>query len=125
MVSKKKVTALAKRLAQLSFEGAEVNLSRVQAIAKLIAEYAESARGSLRRKYLHFLERECQWRLLRIEYAGERDWDSTQRSMEHHVGRELKLETVENVALIAGFRISVGDYIWERSIRSDLSILCS
>jgi hypothetical protein len=125
MVSRKKVTALAKKLAQRSFEGAEIDLSHVRAIAQLIAEYAESARGLLRRTYLHFLERECHWRLLRIEYAGERDWAPVQRSMEQHVGRKLKLETVENTALIAGFRISVGDYIWERSIRSDLSTLCS
>ncbi|MDR0740181.1 MAG: F0F1 ATP synthase subunit delta [Puniceicoccales bacterium] len=125
MLSKKRVTALAKRLAQLSFNGAEIDRLRVQVAVEWIEECAEMVRGSLRRKYLHFLENECHWRLLRIEYAGECDFIPIQRSMEQHVGRTLKLETAENVALIAGLRISVGDCIWERSIQGDLSTLCS
>jgi hypothetical protein len=125
MLSKKKVTALAKRLAQLSFEGAEIDRSRVRVAVEWMGECAETVRGLLRRKYLHFLENECHRRLLKIEYAGECDFIPIQRSTEQHVGRILKLETVENVALIAGLRISVGDCIWERSIRSDLATLCS
>ncbi|MDR1907086.1 MAG: hypothetical protein LBQ03_02620 [Puniceicoccales bacterium] len=124
MLSKKQVTALAKKLAQDSFEGTEIDLSRVQAIAKLITEFAERVQNSLRRKYLYFLENECHWRRLRIEYAGVCDFVQIQSSMEQHVRRKLKLETAENVALIAGLRIFVGDYIWERSIRGDLLTLC-
>jgi F-type H+-transporting ATPase subunit delta len=124
MLSKKQVTALAKKLAQGSFEGAEIDLSRVRAITQLIAEFAERVQGSLRRKYFHFLENECHWRRLRIEHAGICDFVQIQRSMERHVQRKLKLETAENIALIAGLRISVGDYVWERSIRGDLSTLC-
>jgi hypothetical protein len=125
MPSKKKVIALAKRLAQLSFEGTEIDRSRVRAAVEWMEECAETMRGSLRRKYLQFLENECHRRLLRIEYAGECDFISIQRSMEQHMERTLKLEMVENMALIAGLKISVGDYIWERSIRNDLSTLCS
>jgi hypothetical protein len=125
MLSNKKVTVLAKRLAQFSFEGAEIDRLRVQAVAEWMGECAEMVRGSLRRKYCHFLENECHRRLLRIEYAGACDFTSIQRSMEQYVRRSLKLEAVENGALIAGLRISVGDRIWERSIRCDLSILCS
>ncbi|MDR2812620.1 MAG: F0F1 ATP synthase subunit delta [Puniceicoccales bacterium] len=125
MLSKKKVTTLAKKLAQLSFDGAEIDLSRVRAIAELMAEFAETVRRSLQRKYLHFLENECHRFRLSIEYVDGGDFISIQRFMERHMQRKLRLETTENRALIAGLRISVGDCIWERSIRGDLSALCS
>jgi F-type H+-transporting ATPase subunit delta len=124
MLSKKRVTALAKKLAQRSLDGAEIDRFRVRAIAQLIAEFSECLRHSLRRQYLHFLESEWHRHRLRIEYVGTCDFVSIQRSMEQHMGRQLKLETTENVALIAGLRIAVGDYVWERSIRGDLSALC-
>jgi hypothetical protein len=124
MLSKKRVTALAKKLAQCSFDGAEIDLSRVRAVAQLVAEFTECLRHSLRRQYLYFLENEWHGHRLRVEYVGVCDSVSIQRSMERHMRRKLKLEAAENVALIAGLRIAVGDYVWERSIRGDLSMLC-
>jgi hypothetical protein len=115
---------LAKRLAQLSFEEAEIDLSRVRVVAQLIAEFAETVRRPLQRKYLYFLENEYRQFRLNVEYAGEYDFVQIQNSVERHMQRKLKLETTENMALIAGLRIAVGDYVWERSIRGDLSMLC-
>jgi uncharacterized iron-regulated protein len=124
MLSGKRVTALAKKLAQCSFDGLEIDRSRVRAMVELIGELTERM-SSLQRRYLHFLESEWHRRRLKIEYAGIGDFVSIQNFMERHVRRKLKLEVEENVALIAGLRISIGDHIWERSIRSDLSRLCS
>jgi F0F1-type ATP synthase delta subunit len=125
MLSRKRVTVLAKRLAKLSLDGAEIDLSRVHAIAQLITEFAEIVRHSLQRKYLHFLENECHRVRLSIEYVDECDFIQIQSLVEQHVRRKLKLEMMENKALIAGLKITVGDYIWERSIRGDLSMLCA
>jgi hypothetical protein len=125
MLSKKKVNSMAKRLARLSFdeETGEIDLSRVRAIIKFIPEIEERVRYLWERQYLRFLENEWERRLLKIEYVGACDCVNLQRSIEQGLGRKLQLQVLENEELIAGLRISVGDYIWERSIRGDLTAL--
>jgi F0F1-type ATP synthase delta subunit len=59
-----------------------------------------------------------------IEHVSVSDFAQIQCSRECHLQRKVKLETAKNIGLIAGFWIYVGDYVWERPIRGDLSRLC-
>ncbi|UPA28565.1 MAG: F0F1 ATP synthase subunit delta [Verrucomicrobiota bacterium] len=121
MRSKRRISALAKRLASSSFDAqGALDVSKIRALAGLILEFSERDRGSLLRKYAYFLGEAYRQRTVRIECAGDCNTEAIHRSLETTYRRPLELIVQENPELIAGVRVTLGDHIWERSVRSDL-----
>ncbi|MDR1435543.1 MAG: F0F1 ATP synthase subunit delta [Puniceicoccales bacterium] len=122
MLAKKKVNALAKRLAQLSFDGTTgcIDGELIREIIRIIQEFHENVRSLLLKKYRYFLETEQANQTVRIEYFGQCDIEKIHTHAEQFAKKKLKCEAIEDPKLIAGIRIILGDQIWERSIRCDL-----
>ena len=126
MHSKRRIAALAKRLAASSFDArGALDISKIRALAGLILEFSERDRGLLLRKYTYFLEEAYRQRTVRVERAGDCNTEAIYRSLEATCRRPLELIVQENPELIAGVRVTLGDHIWERSIRSDLTAMRS
>ena len=125
MLSSRRVVAIAKHLARLSIEKdlGEITPSKVKAVIDFIVEFPERERKALIRKYIYFLEDVCQKRTLQIEYTSGCDTDRLRKTMESKAGCALAVNLKENPDLIEGVRLSLGDFIWERSIRSDLELI--
>ncbi|MDR2200841.1 MAG: hypothetical protein LBN94_01895 [Puniceicoccales bacterium] len=121
MLTKKRISHLGKRLAQLSFNADGVlDRDRVAAILEAMGELHERNRNALGRKYYYFLEAEWNSRLLKIEHVVGCDWEGIRTLMERFTQKKLQCELVKTPELIAGLRVTLGDHIWERSIRNDL-----
>ncbi|MDR2807014.1 MAG: F0F1 ATP synthase subunit delta [Puniceicoccales bacterium] len=127
MLSKKKVYSLAKRLAQRSFDSSTncIHEEHVREIIALIRETPEYIRSLFLKKYSYFLEVAWMNRTIKIEYAGDCDFLKLQNQIEQRVQKKLPFEAIPAPELIVGFRMTVGDWIWERSVRSDLNMLCN
>ncbi|MDE6576376.1 MAG: F0F1 ATP synthase subunit delta [Opitutales bacterium] len=121
MHSKRRIAALAKRLAASSFDAhGALDIPRIRALAGLISEFPERDRGLLLRKYVYFLEETYCRQTIRVECSGGCDTEEIRCSLEATYRRPLELIVQENPELIAGVRVTLGDHIWERSVRSDL-----
>ncbi|MDR3317362.1 MAG: F0F1 ATP synthase subunit delta [Puniceicoccales bacterium] len=126
MRSKKKINALAKQFAQKSFDGATGVIDReyVRAVIEVIQEFQEAMRSLLLKQYQYFLEMEQINRMVQIEYVSDCDVSKIHAQMEHLTNQKLQLMTVIVPELIAGIRITLGDQVWERSVRGDLEAIC-
>lgn len=120
------INALAKRLASAGFDShGAPDFLKIRESVDLIAQYPERHRGLLLRKYAYFLEERYRQQTVFIEYAGSCDSRKIHQSLEELHQRPLGMVAQENKELVAGIRITLGDHIWERSIRSDLTALRS
>ena len=122
MLTKKAAVNLAKKLASLSFDKeGKVDVQRVSAVLEVISEYSEKERCELKKKYWYFLDQIAKQRKLIVE-AGERDFDAEPFRLryEKKFRYPVCLEVKYNPNLIAGFRMKIGDIVWEKSLFSDL-----
>ena len=125
MLALKKVVPVAKYLASISFDAdsGEVALSNVQAVIQYISECPERYRAKLLKKYGYFLEEAIRQRSLSVEYARGCDIDRIKQIIPQQAQRVSRVNVKENSELICGVRLSFGDFIWERSVRSDLELI--
>lgn len=114
----------AKKLLELSLnDNGSISLSKVEAIL-----------AALRKKPAHQLKpllKQLQFYLLQVnqrteaffEYAGHitsEEITAIKKSLEDYYGYEIKILQHEDPELIAGFRISIGDDVWETSVAKNL-----
>jgi hypothetical protein len=121
----KKIIILAKKLAKNSFDGATgaIDLECVRGMIAIILEFPERTRYILFKRYQYFLGVEQVNRTATIEYAGECDMGLIHARMEQFARQKLQLRAVPVSELVAGLRVTLGDRIWERSIRGDLEAI--
>ncbi|MDR1303067.1 MAG: hypothetical protein LBJ81_00405 [Puniceicoccales bacterium] len=123
---RKKIIILAKKLAKNSFDGATgaIDLEYVRGMVAIILESPERTRYVFLKRYQYFLGIEQLNRTAAIEYAGDCDVGIIHARMEQFARQKLQLRAVPIPELVAGLRVTLGDRIWERSIRGDLEAIC-
>ena len=118
----RKHKVLLKRLARLTFEGTEAELrNRIRAVVEfLIQRYPRNAKAFLT-QYERCLKDVYAERYATVVYAGafREQWLQelavTKRLSDRH------WETEENPELLGGFKIRVGDTVWDCSLKGQLS----
>jgi F-type H+-transporting ATPase subunit delta len=107
------VRAEAKRLLALSLEGGAVSSDRVGAVLAALAKSRPAhALRPLLRAYLTHIRRELTRGEARIEHAGplaSADADAIAAHFTKLLGRPVRPVARRNDALLAGFRVRVGD----------------
>ena len=123
MLTLKKVVHIAKYLASISFDASSgaIELSNVRAIIQYISKCPEQYQAKLLRKYGYFLEEAIRQRSLNVEYAKGCDIERIKQNIPQAMQQIINLK--ENPELICGVRLSFGDFVWERSVRSDLELI--
>jgi F-type H+-transporting ATPase subunit delta len=121
------VRAEAKRLLALSLEGGTVSSDRVGAVLAALAKNrpAHSLRPLLR-AYLTNIRRELTRGEARIEHAGplaSADADAIAAHFTKLLGRAVRPVARRNDALLAGFRVRVGDDVTDVSASFRLATL--
>lgn len=125
MYTKKKLISIAKKLAEYSFDASgKLSRERVNQVIQGAQELPERDRAFLLRKYLYFLEVVLKRHEVCIAFSGNCDVEKIRREAEKKMGYPLSVKAVEDPQLIAGVHVTIGDYTWERSVRSDLEALC-
>lgn len=124
MLTKKKIIHLAKKLAALSVsDDGLLSLPRVDAALDVVRSCSERYRGLLMRQYRYFLEEKIRALTVVFEKNGKIDVESEVAKLERQFHKKLLLELRENPTLIAGARLTIGDMVFDRSLRSVLDSL--
>ena len=121
-----KIVFFAKKLVELSFEGDFVSEERVTAIIEVLRKNPLRNRRQTLKLYLIKLRAAMSFCEARLEYFGDIPRDTLkylQNELEQHYSRKLILKTQENTDLLAGFRIFVGDDIWDASVAGQIEKL--
>lgn len=117
---------LAKKLLKLSFEGEGVSLARIQAIVQSLRDKPAHKRKPLLKLYCNYLLQEIGKTEGKLEYAGNvtnKDLQSLEKALKEYYVHDVSLTPVELPNLIAGFRITIGDDVWEASVSNNLKQL--
>lgn len=121
------VRAEAKRLLALSLEGGAVSSDRVGAVLAALAKSRPAhALRPLLRAYLTHIRRELTRGEARIEHAGPLASDDAEAIAAHFakvLGRPVRPVARRNDALLAGFRVRVGDDVTDLSASLRLATL--
>ncbi|MCB1123165.1 MAG: F0F1 ATP synthase subunit delta [Verrucomicrobiae bacterium] len=116
----------ARNLATLSLEDGLVSAERVQAVLGALGQKPPRKPKTVLKYYLHYVKQAINQSRAVIEYAGEID-SAEIRAIEEQLtrtyNRPISSTTVENEDLIAGFRISIGDDIYDASVLGRLATL--
>ena len=128
MSAPKKIRATAKQLLALSLEGGQLSEPKVRAVLDWFAQKPPAHAAATLREYHRLVEREVARSRARIEFAGALASGAvasiiTELSRIYH--RPISATTVENPALIAGVRVSIGDDVFERSVAGQLEKLAA
>ena len=126
MQSDKILKVFAKGLADLSLEEGVVSAKKVEAVLQALRNRPPNRLKAILKHYLYYIKREIDRNRAVIEYAGLLDDSSIatiHKKLTDTYGRMLTLETREKPSLIAGFRIAVGDDLYDASIRGRLRTL--
>ncbi len=127
MLLDRKQKDFAKKLARLSLDtGGQIDAARVDAVISSLRVNKARVQRALLKAYLHHLQVEDRRSRVLVEHAGTADaasLESMRAGLAKKYGRNLRLESRENPALIAGLRASVGDDIYESSISIRLAAL--
>lgn len=122
----KNLKQFAKGLAQLSLEDGVVSAEKVEAVLQALKKRPPRQLKTVLKHYLYYIRKEIDRGKAVIEYAGTLDDASiskVQKNLEDTYRRTLILESRENPSLIAGFRIAVGDDLYDASVSGRLANL--
>jgi F-type H+-transporting ATPase subunit delta len=122
-VQKARVSALTRKLVQVSMENGEPSQQRVQAVLELLRKRPAGQRAALLKAYYRRMRREETLRTLRIERAGALDEASRQQlvaGMSRTSSLKLAVSEQENPALIAGLRVRLGDDVYDATLKGVL-----
>ena len=129
MKQKHSASFLPKKLTSLSLDdGQGISVEKVKAILQVLRNKPAHILKPLLKKYQFFLLRENRKKEALLEYAGTIAKDeimSIKKSLEDYYGHEIDISHHENNQLLAGFRVSIGDDIWEASLANNLRHLLS
>lgn len=120
----RKHKVLLKYLARLTFDGAEADLKeRIRTVAEFLAQrYPRDAKPFLT-QYERSLKEVFAERYATVTYVGTflDQWLRELSETEHLA--ERRLEKKECPELLGGFKIRVGDTVWDCSLKGQLSAL--
>ena len=118
----RKHKVLLKYLARLTFEGAEEDLKeRIHAIAEfLVQRYPRDAKAFLT-QYERSLKEVFSERYATVMYAGIFREQWLRDLLEAERLTERRLEKEEHPELLGGFKIRIGDTVWDCSLKGQLS----
>ena len=122
-VQKARVSALARKLVQVSMENGEPSQQRVHAVLELLRKRPAGQRAALLKAYYRRMRREETLRTLKIERAGALDEASRKQlvaGMSGTSSRKLVVSEQENPALIAGLRVRLGDDVYDATLQGIL-----
>ncbi len=126
MQTDKKLRKFAKGLAELSLEEGVVSADKVGAVLQTLKKRPPLQLKTVLKYYLYYIKRAIDRSRAVIEYAGALDDSSIaiiHKSLTETYRRTLTLESRENPSLIAGFRIAVGDDLYDASVTGRLDNL--
>ena len=116
----------AKKLAELSLEEGLVSAEKVDAVLETLRKHPSRKPKTVLKHYLYYIRQAVNRSRAVIEYSGQID-DAAIAAIERHLSqnynRTITTATVENESLIAGFRISIGDDIFDASVAGRLNNL--
>jgi F-type H+-transporting ATPase subunit delta len=113
-------------LAELSLEDGLVSAERVQAVLATLRKHPPRKPKTVLKHYLYYIKQEINRSRAVIEYAGQIDEAgiaAIENYLSKNYNRTITTTTVENEDLIAGFRISIGDDIFDASVAGRLNNL--
>lgn len=128
MAAPKQVRAAAKLLLTLSLEGGQLSETKVRDVLTWFEQKPPVHAAAVLREYHRLVVREINRTRARIEFSGALASGAipsiiAELSRLYH--RPISAGAVENPALIAGVRISIGDDVFERSIAAQLETLAT
>ena len=120
----RKHKVLLKHLARLTFEGSEEELKeRIRAVAEfLVQQYPRDAKAFLT-QYERSLKEVFSERYATVMYAGIFREQWLRDLFETRQLAERRLEKEERPELLGGFKIRVGDTVWDCSLKGQLNAL--
>lgn len=121
--------SFSKKLLELSLDkNGCVSLEKTEAVLAALRNKPPHKLKPLLKQYQFYLLQENQKKEAFFEYAGNITEDEIQaikKSLQDYYGYEIKLIQHEDPQLLAGFRISIGDDVWEASVAKNLRKLLS
>jgi len=121
------VKDFAKKLVGIAYdESGSISAERVGDILVALRQKPPRHHRAVLKQFLVYLRRELAKGQARVEYAGEISESALQEIEENltkHYDRKIDLVTWENPELIAGFRVSIGDDVYDSSIAGRLHTL--
>lgn len=121
-----KLKKFARNLASLSLENGLVSTEKVQAVLEALRQKPSRKPKTVLKYYLYYIKQTINQSLAVIEYAGKLDRSAItaiEQQLSNTYDRPISSTTVENGKLIAGFRISIGDDIYDASVSGRLANL--
>ena len=103
-----------------------VSAEKVDAVLYSLRKNPPRKPKTVLKHYLHYIKQAVDRSRAIIEYSGKIEDSSIaaiQQRLTHYYNRPITTTTVKNEALIAGFRISVGDDIFDVSVAGRLNNL--
>ncbi|MBN2233854.1 MAG: F0F1 ATP synthase subunit delta [Opitutales bacterium] len=111
---------LVKRMVELSLKDGIPDPERVEAVLAAVRNQTSRSHRIILKSYLGAIRSLIRESTLEVVYAGELDpqaIDSFLKSMETRMNRNLILDSREDSSLIAGSRVTIGDHVWDASLR--------
>lgn len=111
---------LVKRMVELSLKDGIPDPERVEAVLAAVRNQTSRSHRIILKSYLGAIRSLIRESTLEVVHAGELDpqaIDSFLKSMETRMNRNLILDSREDSSLIAGSRVTIGDHVWDASLR--------
>ena len=126
MDSDAKLKSFAKKLAELSMQDGLVSSDKVEAVLATLRQNPPRKPKTVLKHYLYYIKHAINRSRAVIEYAGKIE-DHAVKTIENQLSqtydRPIAATSLQNNALIAGLRISIGDDIYDASVAGRLANL--
>ncbi|GHB96768.1 F0F1 ATP synthase subunit delta [Cerasicoccus arenae] len=117
----------AKKLVTLSLDAdGQASAERVSAVLDALGQNPPRDYKKLLKQYSKYLEVEVSQGQAKVEFAGPlgaEQLTAIEKKFTEQYNRKIVASTVENPALIAGVRITVGDDVYDASVATRLALL--
>lgn len=119
----RKLKSFVNRLLELSKKDGIVDAEKVSSVLKTLKQTKVKSLRSILEMYRFSVKKDLQQTTARVSHAGALS-DAAQKkliaTLESKTGRKLVIETREDPSLIAGIKVAVGDYVYDRSAKQIL-----
>jgi F0F1-type ATP synthase delta subunit len=122
--SKKEILKISKRLFQESFTDQKLDTTRIRTNINLIKKNYKTRTLEVLRVYFHLLKTYLAKKTLVIEAADTlptNDIKQIQNYFEKRTGGSLGIKFQQNPLLIGGLKVTVGDTLWDFSVKEKIS----
>lgn len=126
MAAPKQIRQTARILLSASLENGAVSAERVEGVLAWVEKNQPAHSLAILREYQRLVQIEINKSSARIEHAGALGADTVAAiaaALSRRYNRSVTATSVENAALIAGIRVSIGDDVYESSIAGQLEAL--